>query len=256
MGEEKKGVPRRGAGVGIGKVKVQPGNFRDQGRFFFFSFPQSSAANFSKGLGTEKSRGASSRLTWALNTLASCFLNVSFKPSSELSGAAWSCDAPVPSTSPSQMASDAPASRGNNFNSGRPSAPAGAGGGGGQSGQRAVRRPERRGVVPRCPPHYFPPGPDPEGGGAGEQEATSPRRGSRPRAASPSARASSGCSPPQTPARLWLTAPCGAAGDGPGAGPGRAGGGAAGPRLLRAMLGAAGTPSGSAGRARARAHTP
>lgn len=61
----------------------------------------------------------------------------------------------------------------------------------------------------------------PGGGGAGEQEATSPRRGSRPRAASPSARASSGCSPPQTPARLWLTAPCGAAGDGPGAGPGR-----------------------------------
>lgn len=53
----------------------------------------------------------------------------------------------------------------------------------------------------------------PGGGGAGEREATSPRRGSRPRAASPSARASSGCSPPQTPARLWLTAPCGAAGE-------------------------------------------
>lgn len=88
MGEEKKGVPRRGAGVGIGKVKVQPGNFRDQGRFFFFL--QSSAANFFKGLCTEKSRGASSRLTWTLNTLASCFLNVSFKPSSELSGAEWS----------------------------------------------------------------------------------------------------------------------------------------------------------------------
>ena len=37
--------------------------------------------------------------------------------------------------------------------------------------------------------------------------------GSRPRAASPSARASSGCSLRRTPARRWLTAPCGAAGE-------------------------------------------
>lgn len=37
--------------------------------------------------------------------------------------------------------------------------------------------------------------------------------GAAPRAASPSARASSGCSLRRTPARRWLTAPCGAAGE-------------------------------------------
>lgn len=113
---------------------------------------------------------------------------------------------------------------------------------------------------PGRPPHISP---RPQRGGDGAGNARGPHRGpgSRPPAASPSARASSGCFPRRTPARRWLTAPCGAADERARgrAGPGRAGGGAAGPRLRRAMLGpAAGSRSPSPGRARARAraHTP
>lgn len=54
----------------------------------------------------------------------------------------------------------------------------------------------------------------PQRGGDGVGNPRGPQRGpgSRPPAASPSARASSGCSLQRTPARRWLTAPCGAAG--------------------------------------------
>lgn len=85
-------------------------------------------------------------------------------------------------------------------------------------------------------------------------EATPPGSREQPRAASPSARASSGCSPPRTPARQWLTAPCGAAGErarsraGPGRG--RSCGAAAAARDARA----GGVPV-TLGRARTRTRT-
>lgn len=63
------------------------------------------------------------------------------------------------------------------------------------------------------PPPHFPPRRQRGRDGAGDNRGPHRGPGSRPQAASPSARASSGCSPPRTPARRWLTAPCGAAGE-------------------------------------------
>lgn len=142
------------------------------------------------------------------NARASCFFNLSFSllgSERKGDGTEWSSGSLVPSSSPSQVASDAPASEGNNFNSTGPTQWRG------KWGTGCGDRPGSPGFLgePRTTFCSAQPGV----GGAGEREATSPRPGSRPRAASPSARASSGCSPPQTPARLWLTAPCGAAGE-------------------------------------------
>lgn len=67
---------------------------------------------------------------------------------------------------------------------------------------------------------HFPLRPQRGGDGVGNRRRPQRGLGSRPPAASPSARASSGCSPRRTPARRWLTAPCGAAGQ---RAPGRAG---------------------------------
>lgn len=66
--------------------------------------------------------------------------------------------------------------------------------------------------LPEAPAPFFPRlqrGAD----GVGSRRGPQWGPGSRPPAASPSSRASSGCSPRRTPARRWLTAPCGAAGE-------------------------------------------
>lgn len=74
------------------------------------------------------------------------------------------------------------------------------------------RRAQQRGAA-WAPRPTFPPRRQRGGDGAGDNRGPHRGPGSRPQAASPSARASSGCSPPRTPARRWLTAPCGAAGE-------------------------------------------
>lgn len=114
LGEEKKGVSGVGGGTGMGKVKVQQENFRPTGDFSKALLPTS------KGLVLKTPR-AEFETHFDSNALPSCFLNLSFSLlESERKGneEEWSSDAPVrPHLSPSQTASDAPASQGNNFNS-------------------------------------------------------------------------------------------------------------------------------------------
>lgn len=109
-------MPGLGVGVGVlGSGRSKSNRKTSQAR-----------GGFPKAL-LPTSKGLVLKLRWVefethldSNALASCFLNLSFSLlETERKGneAEWSSEFLVPSSSPSQTASEAPASRGSNFNS-------------------------------------------------------------------------------------------------------------------------------------------